>query len=260
MPCHGAAPPPTHVLITGASSGLGAALARTYARPGRRLTLWGRDAGRLDAAAASGKAKGAVVDQTIVDVTTEPQVAMAMAAADANQPLDLVIANAGIAGANDAPAAGADVIAVNLLGTWHTATAAIRSMRPRRRGQLALLSSLAGERGLPGAAAYSASKAGVRVLAEAWRAELAPVGLRVSAVCPGFVDTPLTRRNRFAMPWLLEADDAAERIQRGLAADRARIGFPWQLDLLTRLAARLPADLVDPVLRRRRRPDRSAAG
>lgn len=240
-----------HVLITGASSGLGAALALAYAAPARTLTLLARDRARLDAVAAAVRDGGATAHVAGVSVTDRDAMHQAVAAADDVSPLDLVIANAGIA-ASDGTNGGGDVIAVNLLGVWHTVEPALARMGARGRGQLALMSSLAGYRGLPGAGPYCASKAGVRVLAEALRAEWHHRGVRVSALCPGFVDTPLTRRNRFAMPWLLDADMAAARIVRGLARDRARIAFPWPLAMAASLAAGLPPGLVDRLLRRRK--------
>lgn len=247
-----------HVLITGASSGIGAALVRAFAEPGVRLELWGRDGVRLAAVAAAARDQGATVATKRVELSDGAAVAAAVEAADDALPLTLVIANGGIsnAGAGDHAdlAGGARVITVNLLGVWATVVPAAARMRARGSGQLALMSSLAGDRGLPFGAAYGASKAGVRVLAESLRAELAPHGVRVSAICPGFVATPLTAKNRFAMPLLLDADAAARRIKRGLERDRPRIGFPWALDAASRLAALLPGRLVDPILRRRAGP------
>jgi NADP-dependent 3-hydroxy acid dehydrogenase YdfG len=244
--------PPRHILVTGASSGLGRALAEAYAAPGRRLTLLGRDAARLAAVAAAVEARGGEVATAVVDVRDRDAMAGAIAAADAARPLDLVVANAGIAAAEDAR----DVLAVNILGVWHTVEPALARMAARGHGQLALMSSLAGRRGLPGAGAYCAGKAAVRVLAESLRLDWAPRGVRVSAILPGFVDTPLTRRNRFAMPWLLAPADAAERIRRGLAKDRAEIVFPRRLALAVRLATLLPSWAAAPLLRRERRDAR----
>jgi NADP-dependent 3-hydroxy acid dehydrogenase YdfG len=241
--------PPRHILVTGASSGLGRALAEAYAAPGRRLTLLGRDAARLAAVAAAVEARGGEVATAVVDVRDRDAMAGAIAAADAARPLDLVVANAGIAAADDAR----DVLAVNILGVWHTVEPALVRMAARGHGQLALMSSLAGRRGLPGAAAYCAGKAAVRVLAESLRLDWAPRGVRVSAILPGFVDTPLTRRNRFAMPWLLTPAAAAERIRRGLERDRAEIVFPRRLALAVRLATLLPPWAAAPLLRRGRR-------
>ncbi len=238
-----------HVLVTGASSGLGRALARAYAAPGRRITLMGRDAARLAEVAAAVEAAGGEVRTLVVDVRDCDAMATAVTAADDARPLDLVIANAGIAAAADAR----DVLAVNTLGVWHTVEPALARMGARGRGQLALMSSLAGRRGLPGAGAYCASKAAVRVLAESLRVDWAPRGVRVSAILPGFVDTPLTRRNGFAMPWLMRPDQAAERIRRGLERDRAEIVFPRRLALAVRLSTWLPPWAAAPLLRRGRR-------
>ena len=238
-----------HVLITGASSGLGRALAAVYAAPGRRLTLLGRDGARLAAVAAVVEARGAEAASIVVDVRDRAAMVAAITRADDMRPLDLVIANAGIAAGAD----GRDVLAVNVLGVWHTVEPALARMAARGTGQLALMSSLAGRRGLPGAAPYCASKAAVRVLAESLRLDAAACGVRVSAILPGFVDTPLTRRNRFAMPWMLTPEVAAERIRRGLARDRAEIVFPRRLALALQLATLLPDVIISPLLRRGRR-------
>jgi NAD(P)-dependent dehydrogenase (short-subunit alcohol dehydrogenase family) len=112
------------------------------------------------------------------------------------------------------------------------------------------MSSLAGYRGFPDAPAYSASKAAVKSLAEAWRGALAAQGIRVSAICPGFIETPLTARNAFRMPFLMTGERAAGIIARGLARDRPRIAFPWPMALGTWLVA--TATLGDRLLRPRR--------
>ncbi len=242
--------PPRHVLITGASSGLGAALALAYARDAETLTLLGRDGARLATLAKRAQTAGAEVRVVQACVTDRAAMRTAIDKADNHAALDLVIANAGIAAGGDGDEA-VDVLSVNVLGVWHTVEPALARMAPRGRGQLALMSSLAGFRGLPGAGPYCASKAAVRVLAESLRAEWRPKGLRVSAISPGFVDTPLTRRNRFPMPWLMQPEDAARRIVKGLARDHAHIVFPRRLALLARLNASLPAAVADRLLARR---------
>jgi NAD(P)-dependent dehydrogenase (short-subunit alcohol dehydrogenase family) len=112
------------------------------------------------------------------------------------------------------------------------------------------MSSLAGYRGFPDAPAYSASKAAVKALAEAWRGELAARGIRVSAICPGFIETPMTARNKFPMPFLMTVERAADIIARGLARDRARISFPLLMALGSWLVAAIPV-LGDHVLKPR---------
>jgi NAD(P)-dependent dehydrogenase (short-subunit alcohol dehydrogenase family) len=123
-------------------------------------------------------------------------------------------------------------------------------MRTRGAGQLALMSSLAAFRGFPGAPAYSASKAAVKALGEAWRIALAPEGIRLSVICPGFVVSRMTAVNRFRMPMLMEADAAAERIAAGLVRDEPRIGFPWPMLLGAWFVGALPVRLADRLLRR----------
>ncbi|GGB50638.1 short-chain dehydrogenase [Tistrella bauzanensis] len=247
---------PRHIAITGASSGLGAALVRAYAAPGVRLALHGRDAARLDSVAAAARASGATVDTALFDVTDAGAMADWLTRADTTFPLDLVIANAGISG-NEAASGGtvsADVtraiFAVNVDGVVNTVLPAANLMLGRGRGAIAIISSLAGYRGQPGAPAYAASKAAVKAWGEGLRPRLAKGGLHVSVVCPGFVRTPMTGRNRFPMPYLMEADRAAAIIRRGLCRNRARIAFPWQLAAVVWLLAALPASWADALLRR----------
>ncbi|MGF1562504.1 MAG: SDR family NAD(P)-dependent oxidoreductase, partial [Geminicoccaceae bacterium] len=218
-----------HIAITGASSGLGAALARHYAHPGRRLSLFGRDPARLDAVVAACQGNGAVASGQRIDVRDAAAMRDALWAADAAMPIDLLIANAGIAGQSGDDDSERLVLAVNVTGVLNTVAPILPRMRQRAAGQIAVMSSLAGLRGLPGAAAYSASKNWVRAYGEALRAELLGSGVRVSVICPGFVDTPLTARNRFPMPFMLDDAAAATRIAHGLARDRARIAFPRRL-------------------------------
>ena len=179
-----------------------------------------------------------------------------MLAADDAAPIDLVIANAGIiagiSASEETEPRVREVFAINLEGILNTVFPAIDRMRPRGRGQIALMSSLAGYRGFPDAPAYSASKAAVKALAEAWRGSLGQQGIRVSAICPGFVTTPMTARNDFPMPFLMSAERAAGIVVRGLARDRPRIAFPWPMTLGVWLVATLPARWSDRLLRPRR--------
>jgi len=246
-------PAPRHILITGASSGIGAALARHYAAPGVRLGLGGRDGARLDAVAADCRAKGAAVASAALDVTDRAAMRGWILAADDVRPLDLVIANAGIGGMGVDEDHARAIFAINVEGVLNTGYPALERMAARGGGQLALMSSLAGYRGLPDAPAYSASKAAVKSLAEAWRGAYAAAGVRVSVICPGFVATPMTEGGRFPQPFLIDADRAAGIIARGLSANRPRIAFPWQLALATWLLAALPPRLGDRIVRPRRR-------
>lgn len=245
---------PKSILITGGSSGIGAALAKAYAGPGVALALSGRNAARLEAVAQACRACGAEVRSRRLDVTERDAMAHWTAEIDAAAPLDLVIANAGISAGTGADGESAaqtrGIFAVNLDGVVNTVLPAAERMAARRRGQIAIVSSLAAFRGFPGAPAYCASKAAVRVWGESLRGHLAADGLAVSVVCPGFVDSRITAVNDFPMPFLMSADQAAARIKRGLARDQARIAFPWPLAAVVWLLAALPPGLTDRLLRR----------
>jgi len=230
---------PRHLLITGASSGIGAALARRLAAPERRLTLLGRDIARLEAVAA---ACAGEIDTISVDVADRAAMTEVIDSAFAAAPVDLVVANAGISGGD-----AQTLMTINVQGVVNTVEPAIVHLRARGAGQLALMSSLAGFRGLPNAPAYCASKAAVRLYGEGLRGKLGRIGIRVSVICPGFIETPLTANNPFPMPFLMTAEAAAERIVRGLAKNRARIAFPHRLYWPTLVGSLLPQTLTDPI-------------
>ena len=251
---------PTSILITGASSGIGAALARAYAAPGVRLALSGRNEARLTMVAGLCRGAGAEVTAALRDVTDAEAMTAWIAELDGARPLDLVIANAGIsagtAGGGEDRTQSEAVFAVNLDGVRNTVLPAIELMRVRGRGQIALMSSLAAFRGFPGAPAYCASKAAVRIWGEALRGHLAGEGVGVSVICPGFVRSRMTEVNDFPMPFLMDAERAAVIIRRGLARNRGRIAFPWPTYFWAWLLGVLPIPLTDPLLRQM--PQKSA--
>jgi NAD(P)-dependent dehydrogenase (short-subunit alcohol dehydrogenase family) len=243
------------VLITGASSGLGAGLARSYAAAGAVLWLVGRNAARLEAVAADCRAAGAEVHTGLFDVgVAEPLGSWVLAADDAT-PLDLVLACAGVS-AGPAPDGSPEGLALatlqvrsNLLGTVHTIEPLLPRLMARRRGQIAVVASVAGLRGLPFSPAYSASKAGIRAYGEGLRAFLAPSGVRVSVVVPGFFDTPMTDRFKGDKPFLKTLPQMVARVRRGLDRGAARIVYPQLLALGLVAADLLPAWAGDRILR-----------
>lgn len=243
--------PVRSVVITGASSGIGEALALAYAGPGVALSLTGRDAARLDAVAERCRATGAAVRADVVDVADRAAMAAWFVGVDAAHPVDLVIANAGISAgtgrAGESEEQARRIFAVNLDGVLNTVYPAIEAMRARGHGQIALMASLAGFRGLPGAPAYCASKAAVRVLGESLRGDLAGQGIGVSVICPGFVRSRMTARNPFRMPLLMDAGPAAALIRRRLARNAGRISFPWPIAAAVWLLSALPAGWVDGI-------------
>jgi len=244
--------PYRNVVLTGACGGLGQALARELLGAGAKVALVGLDAGRLAELVALAPAQGTAYTP---DVSSGPAM-QAMAAdwmARAGVP-DLVIANAGVAGGYDT--AEADDLAVfrrmleiNLLGAATTFQPFLAAMRAQRRGALLGMASIAGWRGMPGNGAYCASKAGLIRYLESLRAELRETGLTVHTVSPGYIRTALTAGNRFAMPGLLEADEAARRLLAGVSAGREKIVLPRRIGWLSRALDLLPEKMHDRLLR-----------
>lgn len=237
----------TSALVTGASSGLGRALAEALAAPGVTLHLSGRDAARLDAVAEACRARGATTLPRALDVNDAGAMAAWIAGIGR---LDLVIANAGISGGTGGlsePAAQAQrIFATNVTGVLNTALPAIDKMAAQDpdarglRGQVAVVASLAAFVASPSAPAYCASKSAVQRWAEALDGTERHRGIRLHAICPGYVRTPMTARNAFPMPWLMTPEVAAARTLAGLAAQRVRIVYPRRLYALARIIGALP--------------------
>jgi short-subunit dehydrogenase len=232
------------VVITGASSGIGEALARYYARDGVVLGLISRRT-------SDPKILPGEVVSYAVDVADEA--ALTAAAQDFTRrfgPPDLVIANAGIGTGTE----GAEIrhvaklrkiLETNVVGLAATLAAFAPAMRAAGGGTLAGIASVAGFRGLAGNGAYCASKSAAITWMESLRAELHGSGVSVVCVCPGYIDTPMTRVNRFRMPFLLSADEAARRIARAIAAKRRLAVIPWQMALVSLLLRAMPGWLFD---------------
>ena len=226
-------PNPSSILITGASSGIGKALALHYAKAGVTLHLGGRNQTRLDAVAVSCRAMGATVTTNVSEVSDSETMSNWIKAADAIANLDLVIANAGISGGTsngkEATEQVRQIFEVNLGGVLNTVLPVLNRMLERQAGQIAIMSSLAGFLPLPGAPAYSASKAAIRQYGEALRTAAISRNVRVSVICPGFIHSRMTAANSFTMPLIMPSDKAARIIAKGLSRNRARIAFPWPM-------------------------------
>ncbi len=249
-----------NVFITGASSGIGAALARHYAAQGAKVGLFARRQAELAALAAT-LPPGAVATYA-GDVRDAD--ALARAAADFIRRFgvtDVVIANAGMSRgaltehAEDLPTFRA-VLDTNVLGMVHSFQPFVAAMRARRRGVLAGVASVAGFRGLPGSGAYSASKAAAIAYLESLRVELVGSGVAVVTICPGYIATPMTERNPYRMPFLLDAPRAARLIARAIERRKRYYVLPWQMALVGRVLRALPRPLYDAAFARAPRKPR----
>jgi len=238
-----------NILITGASSGIGAALAIAYARRGVTLGLIGRNGDRLEEIASKAMKKGAKVVMGIIDVRDKHLMKEFIASFDRKHEIDLVIANAGISAGDaddeDYAAVTYDLFSTNIDGVLNTILPIIPFMKKRQIGQIAIMSSLAGIRGLPSCPAYSASKAAVRFYGEGLRGALKSDGIDVSVICPGYIKTPLTAKNKFPMPFIMTPEKACEIIMKGLENKRSRIAFPLALYIPLWLLTCLPVALTD---------------
>lgn len=237
-------------LVTGASSGIGRALSLRLGAEGWAVGLAARREDRLREAAEEirGAGGGAAVLPCDVSVRSRVGEAVRRCARELG-PVDLLVANAGVSGRTAAESLDADsverMVRVNFLGAVYAAEAVLPSMRRRGRGRLVAVTSLAGSRGLPGMAAYSASKAALGNFFESLRIDLEGTGVGVTVVVPGYVRTPMTEGRTHAMPFILEADEAARRIHRAVRRGRRRVAFPWPLATLAHLARLFPAGLYD---------------
>lgn len=243
---------PRSILITGASSGLGEALALHYARSGVTLYILGRNPDRLNAVALACKAKGAKVNALTIDVQDRDAMKAFIDKADQTCSIDLVIANAGISGGTgtkgESSEQAEEIMSINVMGVLYTIHPLIERMKQRHCGQIAIISSLAGFRGLPSAPAYSASKAAVKAYGEALRGALQSFGIGVTVVCPGYIRTPMTDVNRFPMPFIMTATKAATVIGNRLIANPARIAFPFFMFMIMWYLSTLPPKIADAIL------------
>jgi short-subunit dehydrogenase len=255
---------PPLVCITGASSGIGQALAARYAQAGWRLALLVR---RTDAALTWAQAQGLAADRCAVygaDVQDIQSTVDAGTACIGRQGLpDVVIASAGVSIGMDSAERGDldvmhDVLATNVTGMAATFHPFVQGMRERRRGTLVGIASVAAIRGLPGHGAYCASKSAVVAYCESLRGECRPFGVRVVTLLPGYVSTPLTAKNPYAMPFQLPAGVFAERAFRCIEAGASYRVIPWQMGVVAKAMRLLPNPLFDRLFAGRgRKPRRS---
>ena len=237
------------VFITGGTTGIGLELAKVYLADGHDVAVCGRDIRKIPSEI---RTKYPQLKTYQVDVRDLKNLKDSVNEFCQGK-LDLIIANAGIStGKGLGPIdfeKTREVLSINTFGVINAFEAGLENMIPHKNGQLVAISSIAGLVGLPWAGAYSSSKAAVLTLCESYSIHLRKMGLRVSVVAPGFVDTPLTRSNKYFMPWLMEAPKAANKIKNALNRKKERFIFPWQMRILMAILNKMPRGLYRYLLR-----------
>jgi NADP-dependent 3-hydroxy acid dehydrogenase YdfG len=253
------------VWVTGASSGIGAAVVPVLAGRGARVAVSARRADLLESLATEWRRAGADILVAPVDVTDRAGVIAAVRSIEATWTgIDLALLNAG----GHRPPEGAgfdtsqfvDVMTVNYFGVLHGIEAVLPGMLRRGRGHIAGVASLSGYRAIPTAAAYGASKAALIHALESIRFDLEPLGINITVINPGFIRTPLTDRNRFRMPFLMDVERAAAIIVDGLERNRKEIHFPRVFSSILKLARVLPFPVYERIIRRATSGQRRARG
>ncbi|MFT8611483.1 SDR family NAD(P)-dependent oxidoreductase [Gluconobacter oxydans] len=246
---------PFHVLITGGSSGIGAALALQYARPGTHLTLWGRNAARLEDVAAQVIRRGASAEILSLDLCRTDDALTALRKADDARQIDILILGAGL---GDIRPEGAltetaeqvrDISLVNFTTPATLATEMASRMAARKAGRIALIGSVAAFHDLPVATAYSGSKAGLARFSTALHAAMTPHHVSVTLISPGYVDTPMSQRLEGARPFLVSTRRAARMITHAIGQGRAHLLFPWPFTVARFLEMIVPRAIVHRLLR-----------
>ena len=247
------------IVITGATAGIGRALAQHYARPGNTLGLLGRRAAQLETLTTACVAQGATVAAAALDVRDESAMqAYAEAFITQAQGVDLVIANAGLSQpdhlASGQAATHSALFATNVIGVLNTLLPFIPQMIRQRQGQLVAIASVAGFRALPSSTTYAATKIAVRTLMEGYGWALRQHGIVTTTINPGFVVSEMTAGNQFYMPFLLPTDIAARKIARAIQRRRRRYTFPWPMALAAHLLPCVPGALLGRLEPRQKPP------
>ncbi len=238
-----------HILITGASSGLGAALARLYAAPGVHLTLWGRNTERLEAVAAQCRSKGAIVETLTLDLHDVHAIESHIDRSDDKRPIDIAVFNAGLGGVTpqgrvvEHARRAFEVATTNFTAAVMGASVIAERMVKRNKGQIVLISSVSESIPLPMSPTYAGSKAGLKMFAELLRIRVKPHGVSVTLAAPAFIDTPMSRQIVAEKPFMISPDAAARILKRNITRHRKDFAFPWSYALLRRLFTWLPRPL-----------------
>lgn len=228
------------IFITGGTTGIGLELAKHYLSDGHRVGLCGRNAEKLPPDFLARYPRGQFFE---LDVTKREEVKKTVAAF-AQEGLDVVVANAGVALGKKSTVpdfqAAHEVLSINTMGLLYTFEAAFPFFEEQKQGHFVGMASVAGFQGLPGSAAYSASKAAVITMCESWAIDLKSLNIAITTICPGFIDTPLTQVNPHPMPFLMSAPRAAKKIVKAIEKKKELYLFPWPMACLIWAISHMP--------------------
>ncbi|NOZ75392.1 MAG: SDR family NAD(P)-dependent oxidoreductase [FCB group bacterium] len=238
------------VFITGASSGLGAAMAREYARRGATIGLASRRKPEMEVLADEIHQAGGTSFIYVLDVSDYSACREAAESfLESTGGIDTVIANAGVSGTDGITSGDLHkiktILDTNISGVVHTLFSFLPTLRKQKSGRVVFISSVAGYRALPGRSGYSASKAAIRFLADGWRPVLARDSISLTTICPGFIKTPMTEDHSFPMPFLMDAETAAKKMIAAIDARKRIYIFPWQWRSVIPLMKSIPASWID---------------
>lgn len=228
------------VFITGGTTGIGFGLCELYLKEGHEVGICGRSLSKLPQGFQEKYSKLKCYEVDVLDKDSFKK-----AVADFSQGnLDLIIANAGVSGRKDSALVdfgkAREILNTNIMGVLNTFEVGLAEFLPRGKGHIVVIASVAGLVGLPWAPAYSASKAAVLKMGESFAISLKNKGIDVTTIAPGFIDTPLTRKNKYKMPFLLSLEDGAQKIKRAIDKKMVLYVFPWQMKILMYVLDRMP--------------------